>query len=250
MDVGRKGLKEVEKRVQMAAATAKLDAEKVRQRSSYMKSALPVCGLPVPVLRELLKTGFSFSRRPFAEQFAIWDMVWHEATTHEGRALAAFWVEGDLADAPEPATFFKTVAPWSTGIFCWDVSDLLSGLHARLLERAPEVVLPQLRIWNHSRNPWLRRQSVVSLIFQARQRAVVPAAPVVLEFVETLLGDPDHYVQKGVGWCLREASVVHPGAVEGFLRRRVERIHPTAWTAASEKLDPDFKAELAAIRKG
>lgn len=248
MKAGAKFLKEVE--VAVAKAASGLDPAKAKQREAYMKSAMPVRGLTVPTLRGFLKNGFSFSSRSFAEQYPIWERLWLEGRTHESRALAAFWVEGDHEDAPEPSEFFKKVAPWSKEIFCWDVSDLLSGLHARLLEAVPEVVLPQLRTWNHSRNPWLRRQSIVSLIFQAKLRERVPSAPVVLELVENLLGDPDHYVQKGVGWCLREASVVHPGAVESFLRRRVERIDPTAWASASEKLAPEFKAELAAVRKG
>ena len=247
MTNGATALDEVE--AVLAAAAAGLDPRRVAERRRYMKSAMPLLGLAVPAQRAILKRGFSFSRAPFAPQFALWDHVWWHARSHEAKILAAFWVEGARGE-PGPAEMWRLIAPWSAGIACWDMSDVLSGLHARLLEAAPEVVLPDLTRWNHDPNPWLRRQSVVSLLYQARMRRRVSPATTILALVAPLLGDPDHYVQKGVGWCLREASVVHPEAVAEFLRRRAREVSSTAWSAAGEKLDPDLRAEIAAARRG
>ncbi len=231
-----------------AAAARDLDPRKVAERTAYMKSAMPLLGLAVPAQRAILKRGFSFSRAPFAVQFPLWDHVWWHARSHEAKTLAAFWVDG-ARGAPEAAPFWHSVSPWSAGIACWDMSDVLSGLHARLLEAVPEVVLPDLRRWNRDANPWLRRQSVVSLIHQARMRRRVLPAATILDLVAPLLADPDHYVQKGVGWCLREASVVHPDAVAGFLRAHARAVSSVAWAAAGDKLDPDRRAEIAAVRR-
>jgi hypothetical protein len=153
----------------LAAAARGLDPRRVAERTAYMKSAMPLVGLTVPVQRAVLKRGFSFSRAAFEAQFPLWEHVWWHARSHEAKILAAFWVEGTRG-GPEPAEFWRTVSPWSAGIACWDMSDVLSGLHARLLEAAPEVVLPDLARWNRDPNPWLRRQSVVSLLYQARMR--------------------------------------------------------------------------------
>jgi len=232
----------------LAAAARGLDPRRVAERSAYMKSAMPLLGLAVPMQRAILKRGFSFSRRPFAEQFPLWDHIWWRARSHEAKSLAGFWIDA-VRDAPPAAEMWRRVSPWSAGIVCWDMSDVLSGVHARLLEAAPEVVLPDLVRWNRDPNPWLRRQSVVSLLFQASGRRRVLPAATILGLVAPLLGDADRYVQKGVGWCLREASVVHRDAVAAFLRREARAVSAIAWSAAGEKLDPDLRAEIAALRR-
>ena len=232
----------------LATAARGLDPRRVAERAAYMKSAMPLLGLTVPAQRAVLKRGFSFSRHPFATQFPLWDHVWRRARSHEAKSLAAFWVDG-VGDAPPAAQMWRRLSPWSAGIACWDMSDVLSGVHARLLEAAPEVVLPDLVRWNRDPSPWLRRQSVVSLVFQARMRRQVLPAATILGLVASLLDDPDRYVQKGVGWCLRETSVVHADAVAAFLRERARAISAIAWGAAGEKLDPDLRAEIAALRR-
>jgi 3-methyladenine DNA glycosylase AlkD len=242
---GSEALDEVE--AALTAAARGLDPRRVAERTAYMKSAMPILGLAVPAERALVKRGFTFSRLPFALQFPLWDHVWWHARSHEAKSLATFWVDA-VKDAPPSAEFWRLVSPWSAGIVCWDMSDVLSGLHARLLEAAPEVVLPDLVRWNGDANPWLRRQSVVSLVFQGRMRRRVLPAATILDLVAPLLDDPDRYVQKGVGWCLRESSVVHGRETAAFLRRHAGEISSIAWAAAGEKLDAELRAEILALR--
>ena len=66
----------------------------------------------------------------------------------------------------------------------------------------------------------------------------------VLPLVERLLFDEDYYVQKGVGWTMREACNVSPERAYRFVLRRAGDIHPDAFSAALEKMNATQKASI------
>lgn len=234
-------LVEVERR--LAEAARDVDPAKAEERAHYMKAVMPMLGLTVPQSRRLAKQGFSFSQLPFNEQFPIWDFIWRRARSHEAKLQPIYWIEG-LKPRPPEAALWPPLKDWASGINCWDQSDGLSGLYAAHLEALPETVYPVLASWNTSDNPWQRRQSLVSLFFYARFRGAPPPLERVLPLVEARLGDPDYYVQKGLGWCLRESFNVYPAETLAFLRNHAAALAPATWQAATEKLAPADKADL------
>jgi 3-methyladenine DNA glycosylase AlkD len=143
----------------------------------------------------------------------------------------------------------KRLLSWVSGVDNWAHSDSLSCVLARVLEDKPSVILPTLKKWNKSKNPWERRQSVVALLYYASQRSKTPDRSIVFTQVERLLEDPHFYVQKGVGWTLREAYRVWPKAQVSFVKKNLTRISGTAWFATSEKYPLSLKRELVAKRK-
>jgi len=110
-------------------------------------------------------------------------------------------------------------------------------------------VLPTLRKWNKARFHWKRRQSVVSLLEYAQKRKKVLPYKTLIEFINPLLKDEEYYVQKGVGWTLREIYNVFPQETLGFFYINLHNIKPLAYTAATEKLDKKTKKELNEKRK-
>ena len=238
-------LHRVEQTLEAEART--VDPEKARERAHFMKVVMPMHGLTVPNIRKLSKRGFGLKSAPFAEQWPLWVHVWWNARSHEAKLLPVLYLEG-ASDRPAPEALWPEVAPLAAGINCWDHSDGLSRFYSGALEADPDTVLPVLRDWNSDANPWLRRQSLVSLFFYSRFRATPPALDTVLPLVEARLDDEDYYVQKGVGWCLRECFNVYPDETYGFLQRHAAGIAPAAWQAATEKLTAEQKASLKALR--
>jgi 3-methyladenine DNA glycosylase AlkD len=140
------------------------------------------------------------------------------------------------------------VRDWAAGIESWPHSDGLSAFYARALEAHPSRIYPTLAKWNRARNSWLRRQSIVSLIYYASARKTVQPIGCLLPLVENLLTDPDVYIQKGIGWTLREIGNVYPEAHRAFLDARVTALSSVAFSAATEKLTPQEKAPYKARR--
>lgn len=238
-------LAEVENNLALAARS--IGPAKAAERARFIKAVMPMQGLPVPMQRSCLKKGYSFSGLSFEDQIPIWDYIWFHARSHEARMQAGFFVEKPRRYDPE--WLWERLVPWVGAVNCWDQSDTLSNICSRLNEDIPHKVVPILKGWNVSDNPWERRQSLVALLFYSRFRNSLPDQDLVFALVEARLEDPDYYVQKGLGWTLREAWNVWPEACEAFLHAHVRRLAPAAWQAATEKLSASVKAELKARRK-
>ena len=144
---------------------------------------------------------------------------------------------------------FQKLKTWVNRISCWEHSDDLSKIYATVVEENPEWIIPSLKNWNKSKNSWKRRQSVVSLIEYARKRKRVLPFNDLIGFVKNLLDDGDYYVQKGVGWTLREIYNVYPKKTLGFIETHLHEIRPTAYSSATEKLDKQTKNKLNKLRK-
>ena len=63
------------------------------------------------------------------------------------------------------------------------------------------------------------------------------------------LEDEREYVQKAVGWVLREFGRAYPDEVRAYLEEHIASISAVALTRAVERLGPGAKAELRALRK-
>ncbi len=242
----KRALAEVERRLREAAAT--VPKARAAERGRYMKPALPMRGLTVPEQRAVFRAGYSFSGLPARQQYGIWDYIWHNAGSHEAKLQPMLFLRSlpniPAADDLEP--FWALTRGWADDIHAWDMSDELSKTFSYLLEADRRRIYPQLVAWNTDRDPWKRRQSVVSLFCYAQLHRRHPPVTKVLPLIRRLLADQDYYVQKGVGWTLRETYNVYPERAHAFVLRHAGAIHPDAFSAALEKMST---AEKAAIKE-
>ncbi len=203
-------------------------------------------GIRIPLLRSAVKTGYSFYAKTAPEILAIWDYVWRNSRCYEVMTQALYYYQNRTTLTKAE---LKTVCSWIEKCDRWELSDDLSKIYANAVEAAPEVMTPILKQWNGSDNPWKRRQSVVGLIEYARKRKRYLPYAKLIAFVEPLLADQDYYVQKGVGWTLREIYNVYPTETLRFFENRAFVIDPRAWSAATEKLDKAARASLNSLRR-
>ncbi len=120
----------------------------------------------------------------------------------------------------------------------WAHADSLSCLYARILDEDPKAVLPQLKKWNVSKNPWLRRLSIVSLIYYNSQRQMVLPFEEIISLVKPQLEFEHYYVQKGVGWTLRECHNVYPEETFAFVLEHIRILSSYGFSTAMEKMSP------------
>jgi len=239
-------LEEIERALKTAAKG--IPKAKAEERKHFMKAVMPMLGLIVPQQRACIKKGYSFSSLPDREQYPIWDYVWFHARTHEAKMQAGFFVYS-RKETDDGADLWALVRGWADAINCWDQSDTLSGVYATLHEAAPKMVFPTLKAWNRDSDPWKRRQSLVSLFYYAQLRRRYPPVSRVLPLVRALLEDEHYYVQKGLGWTMRESFNAYPVPTLEFLAKHAGDIRPAAFSAAIEKLTAEQKATIKALRK-
>ena len=94
---------------------------------------------------------------------------------------------------------------------------------------------PTLKEWNQSSNAWERRASIVSMIYYASTKRIAPTFRTVISLIEPLIGDQDRYVQKAIGWQLRELHKLYPAQTLSLLYNTPE-LSPTSFSYATERL--------------
>ena len=238
-------LSEVEARlVERAQGIPRHDAEKLRV---YHGSAVPHLGLPVPTQRTALRGRYSFSKLPVAEQLPIWDAVWRRGHYYETKCQALYYCAA-LRRRDDLVRAWPIVLSWIDLVDNWDSSDELSAIYSRILEVLPEEVYPVLCRWNRSKNPWERRQSLLALLYYSRSRCSVLPAAKVFPLIERLVDDKDRFVQKALGWTLREALAPYPEETAAFIEKYAMRLSAIAFAEAASKLPPAARARLKTVR--
>lgn len=213
----------------------------------YLNTKYKCLGLAVPLQRAAHKKGYSFLKKPESEINRIWNYIWQQADTFEVFSQCLLYYAAQKKDLTlRHWNFLKT---WALKIDNWENSDRLCDLFAEFHERYPKQIHPTFKKWNKSKKPWLRRISIVSLFYYSSSRQKQPVFNKVLPLVNNLLYDKDVYVQKGVGWTLRELYNVYPKKTYAYLLKHSSDLAPASWQAATEKLSKKDKARLKTIRQ-
>ena len=202
--------------------------------------------LKVPYIRQRQKEGYTFSSKTIEKQWKIWTYIWKNTPYFESALSAAHFINSRPIE--ELYKNRKQLLQWQNRVDNWALSDELSNCYSRLLEHNKSEILPQYQAWNKSKNPWERRQSMVGLLFYSRFRNKYLPYKKILSFIEPHLDDSHYYVQKAVGWTLRECWNVYPEQTMKFMKKYAAQIPPGGWTAATEKLSKKSKNELRVLR--
>lgn len=214
----------------------------------YIGTQYEVIGLTVPMQRSILKNGYTFSALSLKDQLPVWDAIWKSADVYEVLSQCIYFIEKNWSKL-DVKDVWRVVRSWVKKIDNWAHSDGLSDIYAHLMEKMPEEIYCQYQLWNKSENPWERRQSLVGMLLYSKKRKTLLAASKLLDMVQPLIADKDYYVQKGLGWALREIGNVYPDEAMSFLNKHCTILHPVAFATATEKISPDIKNTLKLLRK-
>lgn len=222
-----------------------------REMKKYLEEVKAVsnaAGSIVPSQRAAFKKGFSFSQLPFETQLPMWNYIWKNNGSFWLRVHSYFFLEKYVAKKELHNAIWNASASWQEDVDDWGLCDALAKINTKVLETYPAEVYQQLVKWNKDKNLWKRRQSVVSLLYFSRTKKAYLSFKQIAPLVEPLLKDKEYYVQKGVGWTLREMYTVYPKETLPFLRKHIKDINPIAFTIAIEKMGKE-KDVLKAVRK-
>ncbi|HXB40108.1 MAG TPA: DNA alkylation repair protein [Bacteroidia bacterium] len=203
----------------------------------------------VPGLRNSFKKGYSFSKLEFEEQLMIWEYVWKNASDFHVKTQPFFYCEKHAAKEEHSKHGWKVLKHWQNEVNDWAFCDSLSKIYTRHLEFFPEEVYAQLVKWNKDKDLWKRRQSIVSLLYYSRTKKIHLSFNKIIPLINNLLHDEEYYVQKGVGWSLRELHNVYPEKTFEWVRKNIKSISAVAFSAATEKLETKRKNILKQLRK-
>ena len=179
---------------------------------AYMRNQFPYLGIKTPGQCQLLKGFIAQHGLPALEELApvlldLWALPEREFHYAALGLLGKF--EREL-----PAEFIDTIETLLTSKSWWDTVDSLAthtvGIHFR---RYPAVCESTLAHWRTSDDFWLRRTCI---LFQNKYRTETD-----FELLKTIisenLGSKEFFINKAIGWALREYTRVDPDGVRAFV---------------------------------
>lgn len=201
--------------------------------------------IPVPLVRKSMKPAYAFVSSDSDKNLNAWDELWNKSDLFEAKSQAIYFYQYKSITLSE----FKVIASWVDQCSCWEHSDDLSKVIASVTEENPDWTMPLLNRWVKSKNPWHRRQSLVGMIEYSSKRKRYLPFETYIKNIDALLLDKDYYVQKAVGWILREVYNVYPEKCLKYQIKNLSTISAIAYSAATEKLKSQDKAKLNKLRK-
>ena len=196
----------------------------------YMRDQFEYLGIKSPQFKALMKDFIAANGTPRIEELDrilrdLWALSQREfqyaATSFLGRAQKEL-----------PASFITTIEYMIITKSWWDTVDTISGgplgVHFR---RFPAVREKYLAKWRASDNFWLRRAAI---LFQLNYKKETDFE-LLCDIIRENLGSKEFFINKAIGWALRQYARVDPSAVKKFVESTP--LHPLSRREAMKHLE-------------
>jgi 3-methyladenine DNA glycosylase AlkD len=206
---------------------------------AYLKSALSFLGVPLPAMRQLVKT---IRRPPALDRDSLLQLVrtlWGRSV-FELRMVAVLLLEvfEPLLRPADIRLFERLIRESKTWAF---VDQLAIAIIGPLVERAPEL-LAVLDRWSADTDFWVRRSALLALLPPLRRG--VGDFERFGRYADQMLDEREFFIRKAIGWVLRETGKKQPDLVYAWLEPRCGRASGVTVREAVKYLSPQQRTAL------
>src|SRR5262245_28360788 len=200
-----------------AALGTLADPAKAPAMQRYMKSSMPYLGIPTPPLRRACRA--VFARHPLDGPDVWRDTVlalWRRATHREHRYAAI-----ELASERRYVTLQtgRAIPMYEEMIITgawWDYVDAIAHRLGDVLRRGPARTAARMRVWARSSNLWKRRTAIICQLGFKDDTDLA----LLRDCIEPSLGSREFFLQKAIGWALRDLAWTDPDLVARWVEER------------------------------
>ena len=179
--------------------------------SAYMRGQFPYLGLKSQRMAELHKQFYAEHALPPLEDLEtilreLWALPEREYQYSAVGLLSRF-------ERLLPPQFISTLEYLLVNKSWWDTVDTIAGNTVGVhFKRYPQVREDTLPRWRGSENFWLRRSA---LLFQLKYKKETDFV-LLGEIIRENLGSKEFFINKAIGWALRQYAWTNPQAVREF----------------------------------
>ena len=178
----------------------------------YMKDHFPFLGIKKPARSELMKQFFNESgilKEAFQKEF-VQSLWYKEEREYQYAALDYIGRIGkklEKADLPLMEQLITTKS-W------WDTVDMLAQHPVGTIAlKFPDVIPESIEKWAYGTNMWLNRTAI---LFQLKYKENTDEE-LLYRYIKKNAKSKEFFIQKAIGWALREYSKTNPSSVKLFI---------------------------------
>lgn len=196
--------------------TEKRNEANAEPMKNYMKGHFPFLGIKSPLRKELEKQLFKETgilTEPFNKELVV--ELWGK-NEREYQYTALTYLEKMMNKLQRDDLPFMeqliTTKSW------WDTVDAIAPKPVgKIAERFPEVVPETIDGWAVHDNMWLRRAAI---LFQLKYKQMTNEETL-YQYIRQNADSKEFFIQKAIGWALREYSKTNPASVRVFIEGQV-----------------------------
>lgn len=209
------------------------DPEKADQMAAYMRNHFPFLGIPAAPRRKAYREVFKQAKKEKRVDFDFVRLCFamEEREYHYAGADYLLTIQNFLTREHLP--FLKQLIQTKSW---WDTVDLLDGVVGSIVQRDPEAKQVMLE-WSQDPNMWVRRVAIDhQLLFKEKTDAALLEA-----IIMNNLGSKEFFINKAIGWSLRDYSKTNPVWVADFIYENRQRLAPLSIREGSKYINlPPF----------
>ena len=202
---------------------------------AYMKSAMPYHGVPTPLLRQVCKATFldvEFSTGPHWQSQVLY--LWRNARFREER-YAALYLAGERRARPfQTTSAIKMYEELIVTGAWWDyVDDIASHRVGPILQDYPAPMRRKMLAWSKSNNLWKRRTAIICQLGFKEETDL----ELLYACIEPSLGSREFFLQKAIGWALRQYAWTDGAEIKKYVRLNRTRLSALSSREALKNID-------------
>lgn len=192
---------------------SKRNPERSDKMEAYLKHKFTCLGITSPERKEILKSIFQGYKWNRVEMMSFADHCYqsqYREIHYAGLDILAKYKKKLTADDMPALETKVTAHSW------WDTVDsLASNPIGQVFYSHPEMKMNYLSRWVESDNMWLRRTAI---LHQLKYKSGIDTD--IMEWtIEKANGTKEFFLNKAIGWMLREYAKVNPDYVRGFCEK-------------------------------
>ena len=201
--------------------------EKIPDMEAYMKNKFSFLGVQKPILKKIEREFFKlFIKNPIDWTFV--EECWQQPY-REFQYIAMDYLDKKKKELrPEDFPKLKQLAQTKSW---WDSIDQLDLIIGEITFTYPETKQVMLD-WSKDQDFWLRRIAIDNQLMRKEKTDTDLLEKVILNN----LGQSEFFINKAIGWSLRNYSKVNPDWVGAFIDRYREQLSPLSIREGSKYL--------------
>lgn len=204
------------------------DEEQGKKMSAYMQNNFPFLGIPKPELKNIIKKYWKEEPKKPDIDWEFVHLCWKKeyreaqyiAIEYLNRKKKKF-IENDIKEFE----YLITTKSW------WETVDSIDAFVGIIALQYPKVKEKMLS-WSISENIWLRR---VAIDYQQEYKEQTDTKQLEAIICNNF-GTNEFYINKAIGWSLRDYSKVNPQWVRDFINRYINQLSKLSVKEASKYL--------------